>query len=380
MCFRFQTGSNRPLAKRRARMLSTDSLPRKWSIRNTCDSPKWACTVAFKARAEARSVPNGFSMMIRDPGARPAAPSMPTVGSKAAGGTARWNSRPGAPPIWCSARLMASTSGRVRTGSALANESRRANACQAAPVGLVVPNSATAWRACSRNCSSVMRRREEPMIWYLSGTRPAPARWNSPGSSLRRARSPVAPNMTMTWFPGRGAGPRTCPSREGAGATTTCFPAGGTPKPSTGSVTMVLDMTDAPSSGRAGQRRLNGGAGQVADQVGEADGHSAEQQVTQRAAQEGLAGLPGGQPAAGEGGDRGQGQRGGEGGVPEQVGQQRNQRPGREGGHGCRGRWHRGGKLVLVHPELFPDVDGQCLQGVGGDLPGHGVSESGGET
>ena len=35
---------------------------------------------------------------------------------------------------------------------------------------------------------------------------------------------------------------------------------------------------------------------------------------------------------------------------------------------------------MLVHPELFPDVDGQCLQGVGGDLPGHGVSESGGET
>ncbi len=35
------------------------------------------------------SVPNGFSMMTCDPGARPAAPSMVTVGSKAAGGTAR---------------------------------------------------------------------------------------------------------------------------------------------------------------------------------------------------------------------------------------------------------------------------------------------------
>ena len=89
MCLRFQTGSNRPLANRKARMLSTDSLPRKWSIRNTWDSPKAASTVWFSARADARSVPNGFSMMTLDPRARPASPSMVTVGSKAAGGMAR---------------------------------------------------------------------------------------------------------------------------------------------------------------------------------------------------------------------------------------------------------------------------------------------------
>src|SRR6476660_6250705 len=52
MCRRFQTGSNRPLAKRKARMLSTDSLPRKWSMRNTCDSSKTSCTARFRARAE----------------------------------------------------------------------------------------------------------------------------------------------------------------------------------------------------------------------------------------------------------------------------------------------------------------------------------------
>jgi hypothetical protein len=40
---------------------------------------------------------------------------MVTVGSKAAGGTARWNSRPGVPPICCSARAIASTSGKVWT-------------------------------------------------------------------------------------------------------------------------------------------------------------------------------------------------------------------------------------------------------------------------
>ncbi len=36
------------------------------------------------------------------------------------------------------------------------------------------------------------------MIWYLPGINPAAARPNSPGSSLRRARSPVTPNRTMT--------------------------------------------------------------------------------------------------------------------------------------------------------------------------------------
>ena len=89
MWLRFHTGSNRPLANRKARMLSTDSLPRKWSIRNTWDSSKTACTVWFSARAEARSVPNGFSMMTGDPRASPAVPSMVTVGTKAAGGIAR---------------------------------------------------------------------------------------------------------------------------------------------------------------------------------------------------------------------------------------------------------------------------------------------------
>src|SRR5712671_3613550 len=69
MCWRFRTGSNRPLANREARMLSTHSLPRKWSIRKTCDSSKIACTVLFSAWAEARSVPNGFPMMTREPGA-----------------------------------------------------------------------------------------------------------------------------------------------------------------------------------------------------------------------------------------------------------------------------------------------------------------------
>jgi len=42
------------------------------------------------ARAEARSVPNGFSMITRAPLARPDSPSMPIIEKNAAGGTARW--------------------------------------------------------------------------------------------------------------------------------------------------------------------------------------------------------------------------------------------------------------------------------------------------
>ncbi len=86
---RFQTGSKRPLAKRKARMLSAGSLPRKWSIRKIWDSSNTWCTEEFRRLAEARSVPNGFSMMIRLSVARPASPSVLTTASAAAGGTDR---------------------------------------------------------------------------------------------------------------------------------------------------------------------------------------------------------------------------------------------------------------------------------------------------
>src|SRR5258708_12419437 len=42
------------------------------------------------------------------------------------------------------------------------------------------------------------------MMRYSRGSSPAGCRWNRPGSSLRLARSPVAPNSTMTWLSGRG--------------------------------------------------------------------------------------------------------------------------------------------------------------------------------
>ncbi len=66
MWSRFQIGSKRPLAKRKARMFWTASLPRKWSMRKICSSSKYWCSMSLSATAEARSVPNGFSMTTRD--------------------------------------------------------------------------------------------------------------------------------------------------------------------------------------------------------------------------------------------------------------------------------------------------------------------------
>src|ERR1700744_1509372 len=136
--------------------------------------------------------------------ARPVEPSNPTMEVNATGGTARWNSRRGLPPICCSALRTASSSAVLLPGSAAPNDSRSPNDDQDGSVGLVMQKSLHASSACSLNCSSVSAycTGEDPMIRYSRGSRPAACRWNSPGSSLRLARSPVAPNSTMTWFSG----------------------------------------------------------------------------------------------------------------------------------------------------------------------------------
>ena len=89
MKLRFQIGSNSPLAKRKARMFWAASLPRKWSIRKTCSSAKTSWTSLLSATAVARSVPNGFSMMIRDRSTRSASSSWWTTSRAAFGGTLR---------------------------------------------------------------------------------------------------------------------------------------------------------------------------------------------------------------------------------------------------------------------------------------------------
>ena len=75
MKLRFQIGSNRPLAKRKARMFWAASLPRKWSIRKICRSRKVSCTLSFRVIALCRSVPNGFSITTRDRSTRSASRS-----------------------------------------------------------------------------------------------------------------------------------------------------------------------------------------------------------------------------------------------------------------------------------------------------------------
>ena len=96
--------------------------------------------------------------------------------------------------------------GGVFPGSAAANDRRSAKDGQDGSVGLVMQKSAQACSACARNCSSVSANcgGEAPTTRYSRGSRPAACRWNSPGSSLRLARSPVAPNSTKTWLSGRG--------------------------------------------------------------------------------------------------------------------------------------------------------------------------------
>ena len=89
MWLRCQIGSNSPFANRKARMFCAASLPRKWSIRKICSSSKTSCSAALSDRADARSVPNGFSMTIRLRSTSFASSSSRTTARAALGGTLR---------------------------------------------------------------------------------------------------------------------------------------------------------------------------------------------------------------------------------------------------------------------------------------------------
>ena len=89
MKLRFQIGSNRPLANRKARMFWAASLPRKWSIRKICRSSKVWCSLALSSTALCRSVPNGFSITTRESSTRLASWIILITAGAAAGGTLR---------------------------------------------------------------------------------------------------------------------------------------------------------------------------------------------------------------------------------------------------------------------------------------------------
>src|ERR1700722_17275077 len=67
---RFQIGSKKAFAKRKARIFCAASLPRKWSIRKICSSSNRSWIALLSSRALARSTPNGFSMMTRESAAK----------------------------------------------------------------------------------------------------------------------------------------------------------------------------------------------------------------------------------------------------------------------------------------------------------------------
>src|SRR5262245_9046469 len=72
-----------------ARMFCAGSFPRKWSIWKIWSSAKISCSLAFSDTALAKSVPNGFSMTIRDRGTSSASRSRWTANKAALGGTLR---------------------------------------------------------------------------------------------------------------------------------------------------------------------------------------------------------------------------------------------------------------------------------------------------
>ena len=207
MWSRFQMGSNRPLANRRARMLSTDSLPRKWSMRKIRDSSKTAWIVSLRPARTARSVPNGFSTMTRAFSASPVSPSIADRGSKRDGRDRE---------VEEAARLPAE---RLPRPSVTAVEERLGVVRVGRAEGRARPRTSSTPRQSGSTCRS---RRPRPArargrlvaecgagpatsrrCGSRSGSRPALARWKRPGSSLRLARSPVAPKRTMRCGSGR---------------------------------------------------------------------------------------------------------------------------------------------------------------------------------
>ena len=168
-------------------------------MRKICSSANVSCSDAFSVRAEARSVPNGFSMMIRDRSTR--------------SGLAEHRARPRSAALRRDAEVVQPPAARHRAPP------RRRRPRRPGPSGPVAAGRSASlpcergpllvgrrcgWRTrrtpCgrrSRNASSSRSSSEVPTMRH-SGTSPASDRCSRPGSSLRRARSPVAPNSTIT--------------------------------------------------------------------------------------------------------------------------------------------------------------------------------------
>ena len=70
-------------------MRRTSSLDRKWSIRKIVGRGSWRRRISLSSRAEARSVPNGFSMPTASAVVSPAVASAGSTECSRNGGSAR---------------------------------------------------------------------------------------------------------------------------------------------------------------------------------------------------------------------------------------------------------------------------------------------------
>ena len=196
MCSRFQIGSNRPFAKRSARMFSTDSLPRKWSIRKTSASRRPRGRPRSARAADARSVPNGFSMITR---AR-------SVELRSRRASRRRRERGGRDrEVVEAARPAADLLLRPRDGGdevvvrAAVEAVEERDAVPLAPPTAALSSATRAVRADLLLPELRPRRADdaEPLGHQARDSEVEEAR-----RILRLARSPVAPNRTTTWFGG----------------------------------------------------------------------------------------------------------------------------------------------------------------------------------
>ena len=152
---------------------------------------------ALSSRALRRSVPNGFSMMIRERSTRSASASICTTGQRRAGRHAE---------VVQSPRVVAElVLGLLRRRRA-APTARRPWA-RTAGVDPKAAHSAGVTVAAGELAAGPLGEGAEPVVVEVvqrraddPARRHSPARWrcSRPGSSLRLARSPVAPNSTMT--------------------------------------------------------------------------------------------------------------------------------------------------------------------------------------
>ena len=156
-----------------------------------------ACSASLSSIALARSVPNGFSMMMRAPLGQPGlAEPLHDLGR------GRGRDAEVVQPRDVAAELvleLADGLGQRFGAGRLADvgEPRRERrpSRRRGHRGARTRRARRARR--QRKPSSSRSSSDVPTIRH-SGNSPACARWNRPGSSLRRARSPVAPNSTMT--------------------------------------------------------------------------------------------------------------------------------------------------------------------------------------